>query len=96
MLCHFEKGEEAGAGGSPRQRGPPGPQSFPGHSGDALLPEEVGVSCGWVLRSSQPAEWAGMGEQSITASSKQGAWGRRQVGKLCCSLSSWTEFPRDS
>ena len=42
MLCHFEKGEEAGAGGSPRQRGPPGPQSFPGHSGDALRPEEVG------------------------------------------------------
>ena len=50
------------------------PERFPRNSVlpktqlDALWPEEVRASCGWMPRSSQPAEWAGMGEQSITAS----------------------------
>ena len=78
VLSHFKKGEEAGSGSSPGRRGSPGTQSFPGHSGDALRPEEVGVSCGWVPRSSQLAEWAASGSKAspLLLSEQHGEGGR--------------------
>ena len=70
LLESAVQGLEGGGWGGGQSR----PERFPRNSVlpktqlDALWPEEVRASCGWMPRSSQPAEWAGMGEQSITAS----------------------------